>query len=48
MAAILQGGVTAENIDSYLNFFAGQLTQIKAEIQKFLPAEPATGKRKPK
>jgi hypothetical protein len=44
MAVILQGGVTADNIDNNLGFFAGQLVHIKAEIQKFLPSAPTKGK----
>jgi hypothetical protein len=48
MASILQGGVTAENIDNYLGFFAGQLNQVRDEIQKLVPQEPAKGKGKGK
>jgi hypothetical protein len=45
MAAIFQGGVTAENIDNHLSFFAAQLSQVREEIQKILP-QPAKGKGK--
>lgn len=44
MAAVTQGGVTAENIDNHLGFFAGQIRQVTAEVQKLLPPPPGKAK----
>ncbi|MFO1187742.1 MAG: hypothetical protein U1E87_10030 [Alphaproteobacteria bacterium] len=47
MAAVTEGGVTAENIDNHLRFFAGQIQGVSGEIQKLVPAQaPAKGKGK--
>lgn len=47
MAAVTEGGVTAENIDNHLRFFAGQIQGVSGEIQKLIPAQaPAKGKGK--
>jgi len=47
MAAVTEGGVTAENIDNHLRFFAGQIQGVLGEVQKLLPAQaPAKTKGK--
>lgn len=45
MPIILDGGVTAQNMDSGLGFFAGQYNLVKTEVTKLLPATtPPKGK----